>query len=176
MEEKQKKILQWVFTGIMGVGLVLIIVGMFLGFVHSDTLKITYKLTSDNEWKMTEAMVKLTDGEFSASSFSSTFCVISFVVAIVGTAWLIVNSVLKNVLHKSIKRLWIVAGTLAFAGALLIIFAGIALANNLDKLYNYGSTVEVSFFSPGAGIYLGLVGGILATVAAIVSGLKAFNN
>lgn len=176
MEEKQKKILQWVFTGIMDVGLILIIVGMFLGLASSDTLKMTYQLTSDKEWKLTEMMIKMTDGEFSASSFSSTFSVISFVIAIVGTALLILNSVLKNALHKKVKLLGGFSLVVTIAGSACIIAAGLALANNLNKLFNYGSTTTISYFSAGTGIYLGLVGGILAAVAGIVSGLKAFKD
>ncbi|MDE6200258.1 MAG: hypothetical protein K2M47_00040 [Clostridiales bacterium] len=191
MEEKQKKILQWVLTGIMGVGLVLIIVGMFLGLAHSEQLKLTYKLVGDEKWKLHELMTNeiikqapdtknMFDSEY---SYSSTFTVISFAIAIVGTVMLILNSVLKNVLHKNIKVLGVSAVLLTVIGAVMIMVAGYGLASNLGKLYWYYAdpekkvlTTDPQYFSAGAGIYLGLVGGILPAVAAVVSGIKAFKD
>ncbi|MDE5593661.1 MAG: hypothetical protein K2I75_07000 [Clostridiales bacterium] len=189
MEEKQKKILQWVFIGIMGVGFILIIVGMFLGLVQSEQLKLTYKLVGDEKWALHSEMVTAASSvpgasnTFSEFDVSSTLIVISFVVAIVGAALFIVYAVLKNVLQKNVKKLGIVAGVLTVAGAALIVVGGFALADNLNKLYWYVLDPEhitwnndPSFFSIGTGIYLGLVGGIIAAVAGIVSALKPFQD
>lgn len=190
MEEKQKKILQWVFTGIMGVGLILIIVGMFLGLVHSDQLNLTYKLVGDKKWDLHADMIADINNNVnpdykvwfdSSYTYSSTFTVISFVIAIVGTVMIILNSVLKIALHKNIKALGILAVILTLIGAIMIIVSGLALANNLGKLYwcyfdRECKGIEPNYFSAAAGIYVGLVGGILATVAGIASQLKAFKN
>lgn len=174
MEDKQKKILGWVFLGLTVIGLVLVIVGMFLGYAHSDNLKVTYKLTDDKAWSLAEAMAKMTDGKITPYIVSSTFVMISFIATIVGATLLCLYAALKSFLHKNIKPLGVIALIVTILGSVLILGAGLVLAHNLDALYNFKAQVKVKYFSASSGIYLGFAGGIVAAISGVLSRLKVF--
>ncbi len=158
MEEKQKKMLGYIFAGIIVVGLVLAIVGMFLGAVTAEVMNKSESIgLFDEGWDLVSEVA------------SPTFAIIAFIVTIVGGVVLVVNSVLK-ILGKEVKFLGLIGGALTLIGAILILVAGLMLAGDMNE-----ATPAIDPYSAGIGIWLGFIGGLLAGAAGIVGSLKAFN-
>lgn len=160
MEEKQKKMLGYIFAGIIVVGLVLAIVGMFLGAVTGEMGGKSASVgLFDEDWDLYKE----------ADLASPTFAIIAFIVTIVGGVVLVVNSVLK-MLGKEVKFLGLIGGAVALIGAILILVAGLMLAGDMNE-----TIPVIDPYSAGIGIWLGFIGGLLAGAAGIVGSLKAFN-
>lgn len=151
--------LGYVFAGIVLVGLVLVIVGMCIAVVTASVMgvSLSYTLFAD-EWEL-----------MSAAGISNTFALVAFIVAIVGAVVLAVDAILRVFVKKDIKVLRIVGVALAFVGAVLILVAGLLLAGDM----NDKSGADV--WGAGAGVWLGFIGGLVATVGGALPLLKAFN-
>ncbi len=176
MEEKQKKMLGFIFAGIILVGVVLAIVGMFIGVINESALGMSESMgLFDEGWDAFEKM------EPAASALgitlpSRTFMLIAFIVLIVGGVLLLVKTALALFAKKNIKVLGIVASAVTLVGAVLVLVAGIILVGQFEdtgKLSGGVSGIAMEF-SMGAGVYLGFIGGLLAGAMGIVGSLKAF--
>ena len=172
MKENAKKTLGFVFAALVVVGLVLAIVGMFVG-------QLVSKMPNILNGESVKTSVKLFDegwGEHGAPS--NTFAVISYIVTIVGLAVLAVDAVLHLFVKKDLKILRIVGAALAVVGAILVLVSGLLIVNDMWKVL--GETKElakkagVSIYC-GAGVWLAFIGGLVGGCAGGLGLVKAFN-
>lgn len=183
MAKKSKKtnnIFSFVFAGVIVVGLILAIVGLFVG-----ELGIKFESTFSND----SSVAKLFDEGWGENSMpSNTFAIISFIVTIVGLVVLAISSVLK-IMDKDIKIVTYAGIALAVVGGILILASGLSIVNEMKALpeKNLGETlggwlnglaslanIKVSY-SCGAGVWLGFIGGLVGGVAGGLGLLKNFN-
>ncbi|MCH5155624.1 MAG: hypothetical protein J1F69_03370 [Clostridiales bacterium] len=155
-----------VFSVLALVGLVLVIVGMCTGVVSAGGESTTL---FDEGWEMFESdMVKAAAKAQGLTLPSRTFPIIAFVVAIIGAVAALAYCVLGMV-GKEVKILGLVAGGVAILGGILVLVAGLVLAgqfNDCTKIFGMDSV------SAGVGVWLGMIGGLLAGVPAILGALK----
>lgn len=173
MEAKQKKMLGFVFCGIVLVGFILAVVGMFIGIVNSSMMGMSESVTLfDEGWAELEKMADAAaEAGLDVTVPSRTFTLIAFIVMLVGGAVALVGQILKTLVKKDIKMLNLAGGAVTLLGAILVLVAGIVLVGQFGD-YSVGGMIE---YSLGAGVILGFIGGLLAGAAAIVSTLKALN-
>lgn len=157
MEEKAKKICGFVFAGVVAVGLVLAIVGMFTNIVSNS---LGGESLFGDTWGQSVTIMGQTIG-----SPSNVFAIIAFIVTLVGLGLALVGAILRVFLNKSMKILDLLGGVLAIVGGILVLVACIILAND-DFFMN---AVNV-----GAGAILAFIGGILGGVCAILPQIGPF--
>ncbi len=179
MKAKQKQIVNYVFMCVVLVAIVLVVVGMFVG-------QIVAKYEGALSGKSSEA-IKLFDGDAwgveevggKNVGVSNVFAIISFIVTLVGLAVLVVDGVLHNCLKKDIRIIRIVGAALALVGAVLVLVAGLVMANQCnDGSFNLslgGVSLSKASFSAGAGVWLGFIGGLVGAVAGALPLLKQFD-
>ncbi|MCH5351598.1 MAG: hypothetical protein J1F39_06500 [Clostridiales bacterium] len=178
MAKKQKgSLLGIVFLCLVLVGLVLVVVGMFVGQVTHTYMKLTTE---------TKEAIKLFDGDFwnkeSSLGFgqitpSNTLGIIAFIVAAVGLLVLICTGVLQNLLKKDgsiLNIVRIVGVALTIVGAVLILVSGITMANACYGDYKEQAEALKISFAPGIGVWLGFVGGLVGGVCGALPLLKPF--
>lgn len=174
MKEEQKKALGYVFAGIVLVGLALVIVGMCIGVVSVRSLLESKSIgLFDDDWGV-ETPIGTAPG--------NTFAIIAFILAIIGAVVLVADSILRIFVKKDIKVLRIAGAAFTFIGTVLVLIAGLLLASGMEEFTakGIGATVEqmksagVSV-SAGAGVWLGFIGGLVATVGGALPLLKALN-
>lgn len=167
MEDKKKKIVGYVFLGILAVTLILVIVGMCIGGLsdtgENGTGKIDATLFSDELKLMTEAF-----------KTSPTLAILGYVAAIIGICALAAYVALKLFLNKNIRIMGILGGLVALAGGVLIMVGGVIMAFKLNTLGGQHG-VNVLVWDPNIGIWLGGIAGIVAAIAGFVSSSKKFN-
>ncbi len=171
-----KSVLGYVFAALILVGLILVIVGMFVGQVTMKaesslagaSESTTFKLFDSDAWGVTEIAGKKV-------GVSNTFAIIAFIVTLVGALVLCINALLK-ILGKDVKFLGFIGAALTLVGAILVLVAGLIMASQCTDQAgaDLGSIAKVSY-SAGAGVWLGFVGGLIAAVAGGLSSLKQFN-
>lgn len=167
MEEKQKKIVGYVFLGILAAMLILVIVGLCTGGVadtgENGTGKITIDLF-DDQWEVASKM-------FGASP---TLAIVGCIVAMIGVCVLAAYVALKVFLNKNIRILGILGGLVALAGGILVIVGGIMMALKLNTLGGQ-SGVNARVYDPAVGTWLAGIGGIAAAIVGFVASSKKFN-
>ncbi len=177
MAKKGNKTLGYVFAGLILVGLVLVIVGMFVGEIVSKAPNIKGEIESKSvglfeadTWGQTIV------GDLSTPS--NAFAIISFIVAIAGLVMLAVDSVLKLFADKNIKFFGLIGAALAIIGGILILVSGLVTANAWwDTIIRDGAVKDTLIkagydFAAGAGVWLGFVGGLVGGAAGLVGALK----
>ncbi|MBD5132573.1 MAG: hypothetical protein HDT28_08330 [Clostridiales bacterium] len=170
-----KSVLGFVFAALILVGLVLVIVGMFVGQVAVTT---SSKLAGTSETKM----LNLFDGDVwgveevlgKKVGVSNVFGIISFIVAVVGAVILAIDCVLNVFLGKNVKIIRFVGIAVTFVGAVLVLVAGLVMASQCGEYLSldWGSLAEIKY-TAGVGVWLGFIGGLVAAVAGGLS--LAFN-
>ena len=165
MEEKTKKLCGFIFFGVVILGLVLAIVGMFTG-------EIT--MTAEAMGISASESVKLfAEGWGEMGAPSNIFAVISFIVLVVGLVIALVDAILRLFVKKNIKILTIIAAVVALVGAVLVLVSGIVLAGQFPDI-DAGMT-KISY-SIGTGAILAFVGGILGGVCALLPAVGPFKD
>lgn len=172
---KSTGLLGYIFAALILVGFILVIVGMFVGQVTmTASSKLaggaeskTYMLFDGDAWGVTEVAGK-------EIGVSNTFGIISFIVALIGALVLVCDAVLNVFLGKNFKIVRFVGIVLTFVGAILVLVAGLVMANQCGEhlSVDLGNLAQVDY-SAGAGVWLGFIGGL---VAAIASGLSTVFN
>ncbi|MCH5163075.1 MAG: hypothetical protein J1G38_06255 [Clostridiales bacterium] len=167
MEEKTKKLCGFIFAGVVLVGLVLAIVGMFIGEVT-----MTAGASVGGQSINTSTTVNLFEegwGEMGAPS--NVFAVISFIVLVVGLAAALVDAILRLFVKKNIKLLTLCAAIVSLVGAVLVLVSGIVLAGQFPDVNVPGMTVS---YSIGIGGILAFIGGLLGGVCALLPAVGPF--
>lgn len=143
-----------VLLGIVAIGFILTIVGMFTGMVSSNGTSVGLF------HEMWDTLKKIQDatGQEVTSLTSRTIALIAFIVALVGGAALLANGVL-GLLGKNIKALGITAGVITILGGLGVLIGGGSIASDLE-------------ITMGIGVYLGTIGGLLMGITGIVAAAK----
>ena len=162
---KKLNIIGIVFAALILVGLVLSIVGMCTPILSNGDLDVSIGLF-DKEWAELE---KMSDAAAKAgiSLPSRTFTLISFIVLLIGAVVALVAALL-DMLGKGNKFIGLCGGAVAILGGILVLIAGLVLASDFT---DYTKLLNQSI-SAGAGIWLGLIGGLMAGVPAILGALK----
>lgn len=167
MEEKQKKIVGYVFLGILAAMLILVIVGLCTGGVtdtgEHGTGKITIDLF-DDQWEVANKMY----------GASPTLAIIGCVVAMIGVCALAAYVALKVFLNKNIRILGILGAIVALAGGILVMVGGIMMASKLNTLGGKSGT-NILVYDPAIGTWLAGIGGIVAAIVGFVASSKKFN-
>lgn len=179
MAKKQKgSLLGIVFLCLVLVGLVLVVVGMFVGqvaYTHLEGLKET---VTENIGLFHEDWGKVIDLVVMKITYpSNTLGVIAFIVAAVGLLVLLCTGVLQTLLKKDgsiLNIVRIIGVVLTVVGAVLILVSGITMANAC-----YGDAKETLekasiSYAPGIGVWLGFVGGLVGGICGTLPLLKPF--
>ena len=175
-KSKSNNLFGYIFAALVLVGLVLAVVGMFVGQI-TTTNPVTGSTTVnlfDESWGVTTIAGK-------DVGVSNTFAIIAFIVTLVGAVVLLLDAVLRLFLKKDLKIVRIVGAAVTLVGAVLILVSGLVMVSdswsNLeltgtgakDVLEKLGYSI-----SCGAGVWLGFIGGLVATVGGALPLLKAF--
>lgn len=147
-----KKTYGFIGAGIVLVGLILVVVGLLTAVVSASAMGITVSIgLFDELWDLPGAP-------------STAFAVIAFIVALVGAVLLLVDAILRVFVGKDIRALRLAGVVLAAIGGILVLVAGLMLANKCGEGY-----------SAGIGVWLGFIGGLVATVGGAFGLIPAFN-
>lgn len=178
MAKKSKgNVIGFVFLGLVLVALVLVIVGMFVGQVSysyqkgTETVNESWTLFSDH-WNVEKNYVVL-----KLTTPSNSLGIVAFILALVGLVVLLLTGVIQTLLKKSglmVTVLRIAGVALTVVGAVLILVSGLTMASEC-----YGEQQEALekakvFFSAGAGVWLGFIGGLVGAVCGALPLLKPF--
>lgn len=163
MEEKAKKICGFIFAGVVVLGLLFAIIGMFVGEVTA-TAEMMGVSSSTSTNLFAEGW-----GEMGAPS--NTFAVISFIVLIVGLVIALVDAILRLFVKKSLKVLTIIGALVTLVGAILVLVSGILLASDFPSASVSGVSIS---YSIGTGAILAFVGGLLGGVCALLPAVGPF--
>lgn len=171
-KSKSNNLFGYIFAALVLVGLVLVVVGMFVGQV-STTNPITGTTTAnlfDEGWGVKTIMG-------AEVGVSNTFAVIAFIITLVGAVVLVLDAVMRLFLKKDLKLVRIVGAAVTLIGAILILVSGlIMVSDSWGQLDGTKEALEKAGFSIacGAGVWLGFIGGLVAAVAGALPLLKAF--
>ncbi len=178
MAKKQKgKIINFVFLGLVLVALVLVIVGMCVGQVSHSYMELnkevneTWSLFSDH-WNVEENFLM-----FKFTTPSNALGVTAFILAIVGLAVLLLSGVMQTVLNKSgllVTILRLAGVVLTVVGAILILVSGLNMASECYGGHKEDLEKAKIFFSAGAGVWLGFVGGLVGGICGALPLFKPF--
>lgn len=165
MEEKTKKLCGYIFFGVVILGLVLAIVGMFVGQITVTAEAVGISAS--------ESTALFDDVWSSPGAPSNMFAIISFIVLVVGLAVALVDAILRLFVKKNIKVLTIVAAALVLVGAVLVLVSGLLLAGE----FKGGKIGSVTYsYSIGTGVILAFIGGILGGVCALLPAVGPFKD
>lgn len=163
-----------VLFALVVVGLILVIVGMFVGEVvfkyqkldGLKTVEASESIALFTNWSEVKVgSVSLDTG------LSNAFAVVSFILTLIGLLVLVADAVMRMFAKKDFKILRYVGVGLTFVGAILVLVSGLVLAKQCwgdDKSTKLLEAIDASF-SAGAGVWLGFVGGLLGTVGGAVA-------
>lgn len=194
MDAKTKKIAIYIFACIVGFGLGLTFVSLFLSVVDVRTNMPVQGTTSGTM----NASLSLFDADWDSMDASPAFLIISFVVAIIGMAMLSVDISMRSKLKKKIKGLNFAAAAVTLIGAVLLIVASVVTLNSVedsmtkimlavakqqaeamggevdDKTLMMALKTLVSF-KLGAGAIMGIIGSVIAALGGLLLLLPAFD-
>lgn len=184
MEEKTKKLAVNIIGGLIGFGLGLVLVSMFLGVA---VCKTSYA---------GNFTIGLFDEDYDTFNISNTFAILSFIITAVGAIILGIDASLRNKTGKDLKIMRIFGIAITAVGSVLILVSCIMLANDLEDLFvgvaldaaksEMGSQAGVTdemlismikqliSVKIGVGVYLGFIGGLCATIGGVLLLLKPF--
>lgn len=175
-KSKSNKLVGCILAALVLVGLVLVVVGMFVGQL-TTTAPIVGSTTAnlfDEGWGVQTVLGK-------EVGVSNTFAVIAFIVTLVGAVVLLLDAVLRLGLKKDLKLVRLVGAAVTLVGAVLILVSGLVMVSDSwsnmeilgtgtkDVLEKAGYSI-----SCGIGVWLGFIGGLVAAVAGALPLLKAF--
>ncbi len=181
MAKKGKKsgigILGIVLFALVVVGLILVIVGMFVGQVVFKYQKLEgFKTVEASESiKLFANWSELKVGAISLDTgLSNVFSVVSFIVTLVGLAVLAADACLRLFAKKDFKIVRFIGVALSFVGAILILVSGLVLAKQCWGDENTTKLLEAikASFSAGVGVWLGFIGGLVGTVGGALAIFK----
>ncbi len=178
-KSSKHNILTCIFATIIIVGLVLAIVGMFVGQVGYSyrTLEGFQPKTATGSFKLFDDWGDFKIGLITIEGVSNTFSVVSFIVTIVGLVVLLADSCLHLFAKKDFKILRVIGAVLSVVGAILILVSGLVMANECygsDNIKKALDAIEASIHA-GAGVWLGFVGGLVGGIAGGLGLVKKFN-
>lgn len=166
MNEKTKKIVGFILSGLILVAFVMVVVGMFVGQVTTSMSAFGQKVTES---------AKLFDADWGKGGApSNTFAIISFIVTIVGLGVLLSDSCLRIFAKKDIMVLRLAGIALAIVGAVLILVSALMITNDFYELLGGKDVVKAmgGKISAGAGVWLGFIFGLVGGLAGGASLLK----
>mgnify|MGYP001033621932 CR=1 FL=1 len=184
MEDKFKKPLFYAVTFIIGMGLGLAIVGLFIGVVSCQT-----QIPG-----IPSGMVGLFDEDFDTFGINNMFTIVSFIITIIGVLILCIEVSVRIKIRKYIMPLHIAGIAVTVVGAVLVLVSGIMLAGDVEdaivkialaELHADGNigvddataiAIIKSMISikAGAGIYLGFIGGLISAIGSAALFIKQF--
>ena len=175
-KKKSLNVLGIVLVAVVLVALVLVVVGMFVGQIVSTASSnlagksesTVIKLFDPDAWKVTEVGGKKV-------GVSNVFGIVSFVVTLVGLVVLLLDGIMHYILGKDLKIIRFVGVALTFVGAVLILVAGLVMANQYGEYANvdFGDLAK-NTISAGLGVFLGFIGGLIGAVGGGLGLLKKF--
>ena len=175
-KSKSKKLVNYIFFGAVLVGLVLVVVGMFVGQVVFKTYNILNDSYDAKNLMLFDEWGDKSFGAIKVEGISNVFLIVSFVITLVGLAVLAVDGILHCFLGKNMKIVRIIGASLTVVGAILILVSGLVMANQCygdDSIKEAMKKVKMSF-SAGAGVWLGFAGGLVGGICGGLPLLKAF--
>lgn len=178
---KKGNVLGYVLMCIVLVGLVLAVVGMFVGHVAythglNDVQTEYFKLFDSTKW----GVQKIEGGGISIDAAeypSNALGIVGFILALVGLAVILVADVFKNCLKKNgtlVTVLRIAGVALALVGAVLVFVSGFVMADGWYFGKQDTANKLGTYYKIGPGAVLGFVGGLVGAVAGALPLLKPF--
>ena len=185
MENKTTKMLINVFAGIMGFGLGLVVVSLFLGMVDASIPMMNIN-----------ASLGAFDADWDTMDASPLFIIVSFAVLIVGIVIMSVDLGLKQKTKKQVKGLNYAALAVIFLGLILVIVSTIVTKNAVkDEMIEMlkgmlegqegyedvtGAQMELIInmlvsFDLGIGAIMAIIGGVFATIGGTLLVIPQFN-
>lgn len=165
MEEKTKKLAVNIIGGLVGFGLGLALVSMFLGVAVCNS-----PVTGNQS-------IGLFDEDYSTFGINNTFAILSFIITAVGAIILGIDASLRNKAGKDLRIMRIVGIVITAVGSVLILVSGIILAKDLKDFFVSIAHISLKDYisvNIGVGVYLGFIGGLCATIGGVLLLLKPF--
>lgn len=190
MENKNLKTLINVFVGMVGFGLGLAAVSLFLSVVDvTSTVPVTGSSGTMN------ASLSLFDADWDMMDASPAFLIISFLVLLSGLIIMALDASFKQKLKKNVKFLNYIALALSVVGLVLLIVSAIVTVNDVedsmmsimlaaakeeagsdanDKILLVTLRAMVNF-KMGTGAVMAILGGVIAVVGSVMLVIPTFN-
>lgn len=193
MDNKTTKMLINVFAGILGFGLGLIVVSLFLSVVDVSAPLLGGLMGGNSS---TSASLGLFDPDWDTMDSSPVFIIVSFLVLIIGIAIMSVDLGLKQKAKKQVKGLNYTALAVIFVGFILIIVSTVTTKNAVkdefiemiigsigdSEEYEGMTNAQIEFaigllinFKLGIGAVMAIVGGVFALIGGTLLVLPQFN-
>lgn len=188
MDNKSTKMIINVFAGIMGFGLGLVVVSLFLSMINVSAPLIIPKAENP--------VFDIFSADWDFVDASPAFIVISFVVLIIGIVVMSVDVGIKQFAKKQIKGLNYIALAVIFVGLILVIVSTIVTKNAIkdefieivlgsmgdSEEYEGMTNAQIEFainllinFELGIGAIMGIIGGVFATIGGTLLVLPQFD-
>lgn len=182
-KKKSGSLIAYILMGIVVIGLIVAIVGMFVGqVVHkyeeiknlTSTQTVTeYIALFSSFWGTQQKGSGLLSVSY--DNPSNAFGIVGFIVTLVGLAVLVGDCVLRVFLKKDLKVLRVIGVALSVVGGILVLVSGLVMANACygDKKADWNK-INV-YWEIGPGAILGFVGGLVGGIAGALPLFKPFN-
>lgn len=193
MENKNLKVVVYLLTGMVGFGLGLVAVSLFLDFM---TVKTLMPITSAAGNTVNMGALRLFDADWSAFNVSPAFVIISYVVLIVGLCIVAIDASIKQKLKRKIKGLNYAGLALTLVGFVLLIVSIIITKGQVEDAMDKfliefvkaaGATEGASdqelmlvirmmiSYDLGIGSIMAIIGGVIALIGSILLVIPMFD-
>lgn len=190
MEKQKLKILVYTFVCMVGFGLGLVAVSLFMSVVD-----LTSKVSVPGSSGTYNASLGLFDADWDSLDASPAFLVISFLVLVVGLVLMAVDASYKQKLAKKIKGLNYIALAVSVVGLVLLIVASLVTLNSVEdsmmkimiaaaKQEAEGALTDQQIattirmmcdFNLGSGTIMAIIGGVISVIGCIMLIIPAFD-
>ena len=193
MESKTIKTLAYIFVGMVGFGIGLIAVSMFISVVD-----VTSRIPVPGSTGTYNASLNLFDADWDSMDASPTFLIISFLVLLAGLVMMAIDASVRQKLKKRIKGLNYVALVISIAGLILLIVSAIitkdAVEDSMTKIFlatvkdqaelegTYVTEQQLLLvlrmmvsFEMGMGSIMAIIGGVIALIGSVMLVIPMFN-
>ncbi len=182
-KKKTGSLIAYILMGIVVIGLILAIVGMFVGQVvykHEEIKNLTSTQTVTEYIALFSSYwgTQQKGSGFISVSYenpSNALGIVGFIVTLVGLATLVVDCVLRIFVKKDLKIVRVIGAALSVVGAILVLVSGLVMADACygDKKADWNEIKH--FWEIGPGAILGFAGGLVGGVAGALPLFKKFN-
>ncbi|MCH5155232.1 MAG: hypothetical protein J1F69_01365 [Clostridiales bacterium] len=183
MENKTLKTLIYIFVGMVGFGIGLIAVSMFISVVD-----FTSKVPMPSGKGTYGASLSLFDADWDSMDASPAFLIVSFLVLLIGLVMMAVDASVRQKLKKKVKGLNFVALAISVIGLIMLIMAAVYTRNDVEdsmmkimvasakaetggELSDQQITLMLKMmvnFEMGTGAVMAIVGGVIAVLGSIM--------
>ncbi|MDE6200800.1 MAG: hypothetical protein K2M47_02810 [Clostridiales bacterium] len=191
MENKNLKTAVYLLTGMIGFGIGLILVSLFMSFMDINVNSALTGMVGASS-----ASLELFDGDWSMLDVSPVFVILSYLVLLAGLVIMAVDASVKQKVKKKVKGLNFAGLALSVVGFVLLIVSIIVTKSQVEdsmdkimiatvKMTDEGASLTdqqilaairmVMSYSLGIGSIMAIIGGIIALIGCVLIVIPALD-